>query len=92
MTPLGGIIAITNSSGDNESTRKMLLSMFTSAKVCPPSSSSTRQFFLPLEIIIIISLMASFTHQLQLVVFHWSLSDSKTPQVSRTVISILADL
>ena len=25
-------------------------------------------------------------------VFHWSLSDSKFPQVSRTLLSILADL
>ena len=25
-------------------------------------------------------------------VFHWSLSDSKSPQVSRTLLSILADL
>ena len=25
-------------------------------------------------------------------IFHWSLSDSKTPQVSRTLLSILTDL
>ena len=34
----------------------------------------------------------SFQHPRQLVVFHWSLSDSKYPQVSRTLHSILADL
>ena len=32
------------------------------------------------------------SHQRQLVVFHWSLNDSKSPQVSRTILSILADL
>ena len=35
-------------------------------------------------------LFQSFSHQRQLVVFHWSLSDSKSPQVSRTLLSILA--
>ena len=40
-------------------------------------------YYLPLE---------SFSHQLTLMVFHWSLSDSKSPQVSRTLLSILADL
>ena len=34
----------------------------------------------------------SFSHQLTLMVIHWSLSDSKSPQVSRTLLSILAVL
>ena len=34
----------------------------------------------------------SFLHQHQLMVFHWSLSDSKYPQVSETLLSILANL
>ena len=34
----------------------------------------------------------SFSHQLTLMVFHWSLSDNKSPQVSRTLLSILAVL
>ena len=34
----------------------------------------------------------SFLHQCYLTVFHWSLSDSKFPQVSRTLLSILAVL
>ena len=34
----------------------------------------------------------SFSHQLTLMVFHRSLSDSKSPQVSRTLLSILAVL
>ena len=34
----------------------------------------------------------SFSNQRKLMVFHWSLSDSKSPQVSRTLLSILADL
>ena len=33
-----------------------------------------------------------FSHQLTLMVFHWSLSDSKSPQVFRTLLSILAVL
>ena len=37
-------------------------------------------------------LLGSFSHQRQLIVFHWSLSDSKSPQVSRTFLSILSVL
>ena len=37
-------------------------------------------------------LLESFSHQCQLMVFHWSLSDSKSPQVSRALLSILAIL
>ena len=33
-----------------------------------------------------------FLHQHYHMVFHWSLSDSKYPQVSRTPLSILANL
>ena len=33
-----------------------------------------------------------FLHQRKLMVFHWRLSDSKSPQVSRTLLSILAVL
>ena len=33
-----------------------------------------------------------FSHQLLLVVFYWSLSDSKSPQISRTLLNILAIL
>ena len=40
-----------------------------------------------------ISLLGSFfLHRCKLMVFYWSLSDSKSPQVSRTFLSILADL
>ena len=42
--------------------------------------------------IIIIIITISFSHKHYLVVFHWSLSDSKSPQVSRTLLSILAVL
>ena len=34
----------------------------------------------------------SFSHKHQLMVFHWSLRDSYSPQVSRTLLSILANL
>ena len=37
-------------------------------------------------------ILEGFLHQLTLMVFHWNLSDSKYPQVSRTLLSILADL
>ena len=69
--------------------------------ILPLISSSSRVFcskgshlnryllFLSLIIIIIIT-HESFSHQLTLMVFHWRLSDSKSPQVSRTLLSILA--
>ena len=41
-------------------------------------------------IIIIIIYSLEFSHQRKLMVFHWRLSDSKSPQVSRTLLSILA--
>ena len=41
---------------------------------------------------IIIFLLASFSQDRRLMVFHWSLSDCKSPQVSRTLLSILDDL
>ena len=48
---------------------------------------------LPFHIIIIIILfIESFSHQLTLMVFRWSVCDSKFPRVSRTHLSILADL
>ena len=34
----------------------------------------------------------SFSHQCQLMAFHWSWSDSKSPRVSRTLLSILSVL
>ena len=37
-------------------------------------------------------LLESLSHKCKLMVFHWSLSDSKSPQVSRTLLSILTDL
>ena len=37
-------------------------------------------------------LLEIFSHQCYLMVFHWSLSDSKSPQVSRTLLSVLAIL
>ena len=43
-------------------------------------------------IIIIISLLESFSHLRFLMFFYWSLSDSKSPQVFRTFLSILTDL
>ena len=42
--------------------------------------------------IIIIIFIIVYSYQLWLMVFHWSLSDSKSPQVSRTLLSILAVL
>ena len=41
--------------------------------------------------LIIILLFESFSHQLLQLVFYWSLSNSKSSQVSRTLLSILAD-
>ena len=46
-------------------------------------------FFLFFLLLLLLFLLISFPHQLM--VFHGSLSDSKFPQVSRTLLSILAD-
>ena len=59
----------------------------------PPTSKSSCPFNNPFIIIIIIVIIIiitqSFSHQRKLMVFHWRLSDSKSPQVSRTLLSIL---
>ena len=41
---------------------------------------------------LLFSSFETFSHQHQLMVFHWSLRDNKTPKVSKTLLSILADL
>ena len=41
---------------------------------------------------ITIIIILSFSRQRLQMIFHWSLSDSQSPQVSRTLLSILADL
>ena len=43
-------------------------------------------------IIIVISLLGSFSHQFYVVVSYWSLNESKSPQVSRTHLRVLIDL
>ena len=45
-----------------------------------------------LIIIVIIYSFESFSHQCYLMVSHWSLSDNKSPQVSRTFLSMVAPL
>ena len=45
-----------------------------------------------LIIIIIIIFLKDFSHQRQLMIFLWNLSDSKSSQISRTLLSILANL
>ena len=45
-----------------------------------------------LSLIILFYSFKIFSHQLYLEVFHWSLSKSKSPRVSRTLLNILADL
>ena len=42
--------------------------------------------------LVLLLFLASLLHQRQLMVFHWSLRDSKSPLVFRTFLSILADL
>ena len=48
--------------------------------------------FLLLLLLLYYLLIESFSHQRYLMVFHWSLSNSKSPQVSRILLSILANL
>ena len=43
-------------------------------------------------VFIIILHLAIFLHQRKLMIFHWNLSDSKSPQVFRTLLYILANL
>ena len=43
-------------------------------------------------LLLLLLLFESFSHQRYLMVLHWSLNDSKSPQVFRTFLSILADL
>ena len=45
-----------------------------------------------LLLLLLLLFLESFSHQRQLMVFHWKLSESKSPQVSRTLLGILADL
>ena len=41
---------------------------------------------------LLIKFLAKFSHYQWLAVFHWSLSDSKSPEVSKTLLSTLANL
>ena len=43
-------------------------------------------------VVVVVYSLRAFLPQLMLMVFHWNLSDSKSPQVSRTLLIILADL
>ena len=44
------------------------------------------------DVVVIIIIIIIISHQQMLMVFHWSLSNSKSPQVSGTLLSILAVL
>ena len=44
-----------------------------------------------LALLLLLLFLASFPHHRKLMVFHWSLSDSKSPQVPRSLINILAN-
>ena len=52
----------------------------------------SKQILLLLLLLLLLLFTQSFSHQHYPMVFHWSLSDSKSPQVSRTLLSILAVL
>ena len=43
-------------------------------------------------LLLLLLLLQSFSHQRYLVVFHWSLSDNKSPKISRIFLGILAVL
>ena len=96
------IIAITNSRANNESLRKTPIDIFTS-KSYPTAANSSFPFFncSHNEVHFLFGdnyhfihflLLASFSHQFEQVVFSWSLSDTKSLQLSRTLQSILSDL
>ena len=61
------------------------------------ASPNTREFCESLSLLLLLLLslfllLESFSHQHSLMVFHWGLSDNKSPQLSRTLLSILANL
>ena len=56
------------------------------------TSTPTIIIIIIVNIIAVISLLASFSHQSSVQVFHWSLNDNKSPQISRTLLSIQTDL
>ena len=68
--------------------------------ICPEllAMVSLLGIFLYQNVVIIIiissssSIFSSFSHQRKLMVYHWSLIDSKSPQIPRTLRSILGDL
>ena len=51
-----------------------------------------RFIFFTIVIYTVIWLLSSFSHQHLLMVFHWSLIDLKSPRISRTLLSMLANL
>ena len=57
----------------------------------PFFSQSSIPKYLQFLLSFIITLSRVFSRLRKLMVFHWSLSDSKSPQVFRTLLSILAD-
>ena len=44
-----------------------------------------------LLLLLLLLLFENFSHQYEVMIFDWSLSDSKSPQISRTLLNILAD-
>ena len=44
-----------------------------------------------LLLLLLLSFLVSFSYQLLVIIFHWSLSDSKSLEFSRTLLSILVD-
>ena len=56
------------------------------------SSSSSSSYYYYYYYYYYYLLLESFSYQFELMVSHWSLSDSKSPQVFRTLLSILAVL
>ena len=65
--------------------------------MCMYSCSWLFNIYIYIYILLLLQLLLfysfiSFSHQHQLMVFHWSLSYNKSPQVSRTLLNILADI
>ena len=67
-------------------------SPFNNLLVTVPKAPITIGTTIIIIIIIIIILLRSFSHQFLRAVFYWSLSGSKSAQISRTLLSILTDL
>ena len=67
-------------------------SLFASSNLSPLLNSGADVMCSSIIVFVSYNSFESFSHQRYLMVFHWSVSGSKSPQIYKTLRSILADL